>query len=344
MPERSYTEFQSGLKGRKPVPVYLFHGEEDFFIEEGVASLIAGTVDPATKSFNLDVLYGSRTDAKSMLSIAASFPMMSERRVVVVKEFEKLVTNDSSKEVLAAYILRPLESTCLILIAPDADFRRKPYTDLKKHAEVVHCKPLYDNQIPSWILQRVRGQGKEIELDACQLLQAYGGSSLRALQSEIDKLFTFIADRKSISAEDVTQVVGATRGYTVFDLQNAVGRLDIKEATRILGRMLELGESPQLIIVMLTRFFNQLWRLSDFKEKRISEAVIATELKVHPFYAKQYIGFMDRFSTEHIENSFQALLAADTELKTTGRDPRIVMDLLIYSLIRNSREALRIPA
>lgn len=344
MPEVSFRDFQSRLERNLLSPVYLFHGEEDLLIEEGVDALIRKAVDPATRSFNLDIVYGSKTDAKSALAIASSFPMMSQRRVVVVKEFEKLAADETAKELLSAYLQRPLETTCLILIAPIPDFRRRPFTDLKKHAEVIECKPMYDNEIPAWILDRVRRQGKEIDLDAGQLLQAYAGNSLRAIQNEIEKLFLFIGDRKSISVEDVSQVVGATRGYTVFDLQNAIGRRDMKEAIRILERMLELGESHQLILVMLTRFFHQLWKVGELRSKRVSEREIATELRVPPFYVKQYLGFVTNFTAEHIEAGFKALLEADVELKSSSRDPHIVLDLLVYSLVRAPSEALSIPA
>ncbi|HLF20278.1 MAG TPA: DNA polymerase III subunit delta, partial [Bacteroidota bacterium] len=244
----------------------------------------------------------------------------------------------------SAYLQRPLETTCLILIAPKPDFRRKPFTDIKKHADVIECKPLYDNQIPAWILERVHRQGKDIDLEAGQLLQAYAGNSLRAIQNEIEKLFIFLGDRKSIRVEDVSQVVGATRGYTVFDLQNAIGKRDMKEAVRILERMLELGENHQLIIVMLTRFFHQLWKLGDLRSRRVSEYDIAAELKVPPFYVKQYLAFAANFTGEHIEAGFRALLEADVELKSSSRDPHIVLDLLLYSLVRAPSEALSVPA
>ena len=344
MPEISFRDFQSRLERNVFSPVYLFHGEEDLFIEEGVDALVGKAVDSATKSFNLDVVYGDKIDAKSALALASSFPMMSQRRVVVVKEFEKLAAGETAKGLLTTYIQRPLETTCLILISSDPDFRRKPFTDLKKYADVIECKPLYDNQLPTWILERVRQQGKEIDLDACQLMQSYVGNSLRAILNELEKLYIFIEDRKSISVGDVGQIVGATRGYTIFDLQNAIGRRDMKEAIRILERMLELGENHQLMIVMLTRFLHQLWKLGELMSKRLSDREIAAELRVPSFYVKQYIGFAEKFTAEEIEVGFKALLDADEELKSSSRDPHIVLDLLIYSLVRAPSEILSIPA
>ena len=336
----TYAEFQQSIKSNRFAPIYLFHGEEDFLIDEGVQLIISKSLDEGTKGFNLDVVYGSKADAKDVVGHASSFPMMSPRRVVVVKEFEKLATTESAKEIVSAYINKPLESTVLVLVSLDPDFRRKPFTDLKKRAELVECKPLYDNLVPGWIADRIRQQGREANAEACQLIHSFVGNSLRSLQNEIDKVFVFIGDRKKVTVEDITAVVGATKGYTIFELQNAIGRRDSKEAIKILERMLEAGQSPQLIVVMLTRFFTQLWKLSDARARKMSEQEIAREIGVPFYFVKQYVEFRTNFGTDQIEQNFKSLLDADTVLKSTSRNPHLVLDLLILSLMHHSPESV----
>jgi DNA polymerase-3 subunit delta len=165
---------------------------------------------------------------------------------------------------------------------------------------------------------------------------------MRSLQNELDKLYVFLGDRKKISAEDVAAVVGATKGYTVFELQDAIGRRDAKDAIKILERMLESGQSPQMIIVMLTRFFTQLWKLTDVRARRVSEQEIAREIGVPLYFVKQYVEFRTNFDVSQIEQNFKSLLEADTTLKSTSRDPRLVLDLLIVSLLQESTAAARV--
>jgi DNA polymerase III subunit delta len=334
----TYAEFHQSLKSNRFAPIYLFYGEEDFLIDEGVQLIVLKALDEGTKGFNLDVVYGSKAEAKDVIAHATSFPMMSSKRVVVVKEFEKLATNETTKEIVAAYINNPLESTVFVLVSLEPDFRRKPFTDLKKRAELVECKPLYDNQVPTWIADRIKHLGREANAEACRLMQAYVGNSLRSLQNEIDKLFLFIGDRKKVTAEDIAAVVGATKGYTIFELQNAVGRKDPKESIRILERMLEAGQSPQMIIVMLTRFFTQLWKLSDSRARKMGEQDAAREIGVPAYFIKQYVEFRSNFDVHQIEQNFKSLLEADTVLKSTSRDPHLVLDLLILSLLHHTSE------
>ena len=334
----TYQELHKAVASKQFAPVYLVYGEEDLLAEECMHAIIENAVEAGARGFNLDIMYGSKADAQEAISHASSFPMMSERRVVVIKEFEKLATTEAARELLSGYFKKPLESTVMVLLASNADFRKKPFTDLKKSAELIECKPLYDNQVPDWVEARIKKLGKSISPEASRLLQAYVGNSLRAIQSEIEKLFIFIGDKKQIEVEDVAGVVGETKGYTVFELQNAVGKRDISLSMQILERMLELGESPQLMIVMLTRFFSQMYKLSELKQRRATEQLIASELGIRPFFVKQYVAFSANFSNEHIEQNFRALLDADVTLKSTSRDQRLVMDLLIYSLVKGTAQ------
>jgi DNA polymerase-3 subunit delta len=329
-------ELQTAVAHKQFAPVYLFHGSEDLLIEESVKAIVEAALDEGTKGFNYDVVYGSKVEAKDVVAMAASFPMMSKRRIVVVKEFEKLVAAESERDIFLAYLARPLESTSLILITEKPDFRKKPFTDLKKKAVVVECNALYDNQVPAWITSRVKKLKREMKPEAVRVLHEYVGNSLRGLQNELDKLFIFVGDKRTIDAEDVHAVVGASKGYTIFELQNAIGRKDLKQALTILERMMEYGESPQFIIVMLTRFFTQLWKLSELKRRKASNQEIAATIGVPPFFVREYLDFSNRYTVEQIERSFRVLLDADITLKSTSREPRLVLDLLLYALVRGN--------
>ena len=334
----NYDDFLESTKGKKYALVYLFIGEEDFFSEECVNRIISDLLTADTKAFNLDVVYGSKADTSQVMAHAASFPMMSDRRVVVIKEFDKLLSGDSDKELVSAYITRPLESTCLVLLTEKPDFRTKPFTDLKKNGSVFSFNPLYDNQIPTWIAARCKKMGKEADIEACRLIQAYIGNSLRAIQNELDKLFTYLGERMRVTPEDVADVVGVSRGFTIFDLQNAIGKKNIGEAIRIVKRIIETGEpSLQLTIAMLTRYFNLVWKVQDMLNHGASESDVIAATRISSYYFKNYAEAARRFSSSQIENSFSVLLDADLQLKSTSPDPYHLIEMLVYSLIYDAK-------
>jgi len=335
----NYDGFIEATKGKKYGSLYLFIGEEDFLSEECVDRIIRDLLTEDTKAFNLDVVYGSKADASQVMAHAASFPMMNDRRVVVIKEFDKLLADDPVKELVSAYLARPLESTCLVLLAEKPDFRMKPFTELKKSGAVYSFNSLYDNQIPAWIANRCKSMGKEADVEACRLMQAYVGNSLRAIQNELDKLFTYLGERMRITLEDVAEVVGVSRGFTVFDLQHAVGKKNIGEAIRIVKRMIETGEAPQLSIIMLTRYFNLVWKVQDMLRHGAPETEVIAATRISPYYFKDYAEAARRFSSSQIEHSFGILLDADVQLKSTSPDPYHLMEMMVYSLIHDSLSA-----
>ncbi len=151
-------DFHSALRQRQFRSVYLLYGEEDFLIDEMVQSFIKTAVDEGTRGFNLDIVYGSDLEAKDVVALASAYPMMAERRVVVVRDFDRLRNNEQ----LIGYIEQPSETTSLLLLAEKVDMRRKPYVTLKTKAEIIECRPLYDDRVPDWIISRVKERGKVI--------------------------------------------------------------------------------------------------------------------------------------------------------------------------------------
>ncbi len=342
MDDLPYTSFLEHVRKKKIPPVVLIHGEEDLLRDECVDAIVDALLDKAARSFNLDILDGARTEIRDVLSIAASYPMGTERRVVVVRDAENLLADRGAAERLDAYLQHPSESTCLILTAEKADGRQKFIKSLRETNAAVLVPRLYENQIPEWIAARIRAYGRTMEDDACRLLQAYVGSSLRVVDQEIRKLLLFVGDRKEIVLEDVAAVAGASRGYTIFDLQGAVGRRNLPEALRILARMLEMGEYPLLIVTMLARFFVSLWKVHELKRARASEQQIASELRMKPFFVKQTIRFAAEFTPAEIERALAALYEADLQLKSSAVDPRVGLDVLIYT-ITSTGAAVPVP-
>ena len=317
--------------------VYLFHGEETFLAEEATRIVIESALSPDERVFNLDVVYGNDTTVSDILARATSYPMVAERRIVVVRNMEKLPLLDRDRELLSYYIEHPSATTVLILLAQSPDLRKKPYPSLRKAAVVLNCKPLYDNQVPAWILNRVREQGKEIANEATQLLSASVNPSLREIQNELEKLYVYIGERTSITADDVSAVVGVSREYNIFALQQAIGVRDLPRAMLILERMIDAGEQPTLIIFMLTRYFVTLWKLLELKSRGSSPQELSRELKINPYFFREYLEALQHYSKEQIEQSFGTLAGADEQLKTTSSKPKLVMEVMLVGLAGNQQ-------
>ncbi len=326
----TFEDFESSFSARDFHPIYFFFGEEGLLIEEVIALLIEHALDEAGKSFNLDIVYGGNTAGTDILAMASSFPMMGERRIVVVKEFDKVFDKDR----LLSYLEQPSQTTSLVLVSTKPDFRNKIFKTLKECATLGEFKQLYESEIPRWMSNRVSKGGKKITPDAAQLVQTYVGRSLREIHNEIEKLCIYVGEKSIIDADDVNSVVGLSRRWNIFELQKAVGQQQLPRAVEILENMLQGGESPIGIIVMMTRYFQKLWLIPELLSRKQSEYQIAAAVGVSPVFIKDYIGAARGYSSIQIRQSFYRLTEADEALKSSVMDQRTIMILLLYGIIR----------
>lgn len=74
------------IAGGKIHPVYLLCGEESFLIENTLKQMLESLLEPTTRDFNLNLLDGLEASARDILSAADVYPVMSDWRVVVVRE------------------------------------------------------------------------------------------------------------------------------------------------------------------------------------------------------------------------------------------------------------------
>jgi DNA polymerase-3 subunit delta len=316
-------DFHSALRQGKFSPVYFFCGEEDFLIDEAVDSLIAQVVPAESRSFNLDILYGNEVDARDVVAQANSFPMTAERRVVILREYDRL----DEKELLQPYLENPSPTTVLVLVSKKAD------AAIRGKTETVEFRRLYDSELPAWIIERGSLYGKQVSRDASELLLMYVGGSLRALDSEIEKIAIYVGERKTVHVEDVAAVVGISKTFNVFELTKAVGDRNLKRSLEILERMMEFGEYPPLMVATLTKHFMTLLKLAEGRRRKMSDGEIAASIRSSPRRVGEYLSQLRQYSPADLERSFAPLARADEKLKFTSEDPRSVMTVLLHELI-----------
>src|SRR4051812_39001798 len=93
-----FDDVEKAWKLGKAAPIYVFHGEEEFLRSELIH--LAPEIflpEEGTRAFNFDLLYGSDTTLKDVIGIAQGFPMMADRRLVIVRDAEKILRTRSAE-------------------------------------------------------------------------------------------------------------------------------------------------------------------------------------------------------------------------------------------------------
>jgi DNA polymerase-3 subunit delta len=329
----TYQDLLAALANRRIEPLYLFYGEETFLIDEAVSRVVDAAIPEGDRPFNFEILSAGDLDVPEIIARASAYPMMAPRRVVVVREIERIP--ESGLGVLAHYVEQPSPETCLILVGTRADMRRKAFAGVRKLGMAIEFPELRDYQIPDWIVRRIEKRKGSIDPDAARLMASYLSSSLREIDNEIEKLFLYLGDRTNVTQGDVAAVVGVSREFNVFELQKSIGERNIPRSVEILERMLEANEPIPLLVSNLTSYFTKLWRLSylSASKERLSPEQLAGTLRISPYFMKEYIGALERYTPPEISKMFLALAAADFDYKKGGADVKTIFHRLLLEIL-----------
>jgi DNA polymerase-3 subunit delta len=201
------------------------------------------------------------------------------------------------------------------------------------------------------------GTGKRVDAGGEARLAELVGDDARVLASEVAKLAAYVGDRKVIGAKDVDEVVTRVASDPFFALGNAVEARDLPGALGVVGRSLEDGASPFMLLGSLAGTVRRLVvererarkaagprRVGSFAEWQqvvlptISEAELG-EKKPYGFWMKYQASA--RFSRDELLDALAGLAEADVAMKT-GRDGRIALERVLLGLLAAKRE--RTPA
>ncbi len=329
----NYYEFLNHIKKGKFLSAYLLCGSEDYLLEDSLKRLIDAVVEPNTRDFNFDLFYGNDVDGGKIIDAANAYPMMAESRVVVVKDLHKLAI--TSLEMLSKYVEKPAQSTKLILIADKLDGRNKFISKIKTNSCYVEFKTLYDRQIPNWIQGHLKEKSYDISQEALMLLQSRVSNNLRDIANELEKVVLNLNGKKKIELEDVQKVVGLSRNYSVFDLNDAIGYKDLHKALLILNQMLESGESPTGIIAMIARHFISLIKIKGAVTQKKSMNEMTALVGIPSFFINKTKEMAKNYTIVQMQQIFASLLDTDLILKTSQLPSPIALQSLLIQIIKN---------
>ena len=325
-----YQEFLKSLEKKQISNLYHFTGEENFLKDEAIKKLIEILIPKGQESFNLDIVYASRTKLDQILNLTQTFPVGSSKRLVIVYEVEKLSPDE--KEFLLEHLNSLPDSTCLVVVSGKLDKRTTFCKTIKEKVKnTLEFNPLKDEQLSLWISNRVKSFQKNINKEAIKLLETWVGNSLFDLANQIGKLVLYVGDRKNIIKSDVENVVGITKAFKSWDLGHKVGERDLAGALEMLKSLLLYGEKPLSILFWLTDHWIKLVKAKNFDPKKMGMP-LASYLKTWPELSFKIDKQKINFTKEKLEQGLYLLHQADVDLKTSRMPPNLILELLVYRL------------
>ncbi len=278
-------------------PIYLLHGEEPYFIDK-ISSAISGTIPEDMQDFNLEVVYGSDITAAAVMELARTYPMMTDRRVVIVREAQQM--SDILK--LESYADSPSATTSLVLChkMKSLDKRSALYKRIDKSGVVFESVPARDYEIKGFLSELLAERGFTIDLKAKELLVEHLGCEVTKIDNEAVKLMNAMPEGvRSINADHVERYVGISKEYNIFELTDA---LSVKDVGRLLKIAAYFDANPKsaplpMLLPSIFKYFLSIFSVgmivSGCRRKGVAlpdKYAIAKEANIStPFFVDKYV-------------------------------------------------------
>lgn len=324
-------EIEKQLKQKKLLPVYYLFGEDSYSIET-TYKIIEKYVEPFIASdFDKETYYGENQTFSNIAGLSSTFPFGSEKKLITLKQAEK----PRDKKEIVNYIKSPADFSVLVFLHDGTitNPETEPYKTLANQGYLFEAKELKADALIQWLISYVEKSGKTISYDNAQLLTDISGDNRTTLESQLEKIILYIGDSKEITIESIRGLSTSLKQYTIFDLQNAIGKKNKANALKVAHNLLKNGSEPIQIIAMVNKYFTGLARLTELTASNTNEYQIARVLGTHPYYLKDYQSARRMYSDKQLINVFSALLKADLSVKTTSIDDYTLISVLLAEII-----------
>jgi DNA polymerase-3 subunit delta len=285
----TYQQIINQMKSGDWKPIYFLMGEEDYYIDKIANYIEDNLLTEDEKEFNMTIIYGKKeTSCDEIIMAAKRYPMMSQYQLIMVREAQNIKNFDN----LSTYLKQPLASSIIVFCYKHAsiDGRKKVFKDIASTGILFESKRKYDNEIPSWITSYVREHNADIEPKAANLLAEFLGTQLSKVVNEVDKLLILLnnSETRRIDSVMVERNIGISKDYNNFELVNAIGNRDILKINRIIDHFAKDPKNNPIVVTttVVFNFFSNLLLYHSLRDK--SQANVAAELKINPYFVKDY--------------------------------------------------------
>jgi DNA polymerase-3 subunit delta len=352
-PEEAIRKARSG----EVLPVYLLVGEEQYAAIGVIATLRETALGGGLAEFNEEKLVAGEASVDRVLSAARMAPMMSKRRVVLVRSLERWDAKSSEEggevaseaaddrvgplDRIADYAAAPVPETCLILVATKLDGRRKLMALARKGGWLVSCEPLARGALPAWIITEARERGHAIQPDVADLLAEIAGPELGSVADALERVSLYVGTAQPITEDAISACVVRVRQSTVWELVGAVGRRQLGPALAALGDVYDPRDRGLRLVGVLAWSVRQLIKFEAAVRTGAAPEEAARRAGAPPFKARDLAAQVRAIPPAELERWLLLLAETDLELKGGKRPPRAIVEDTVMQMCAGTRAPAR---
>ena len=340
--DAGYKKFRADLAAGTLGNVYLFYGEETYLREFYLAEVKKKLVPPGFEAFNFHRLEGKGLTVQALAEAAEAMPMMAERTMVQVTDYDPYKLPEEQRNALAALLTDFPPHCCLVLVFDQVEYKpnrtyKKLHAALEKSAQAVQFAQQDQREILKWISKRFKAAGHTIDTAAAEHLVFTCGGLMNGLIPEIEKVSAY-AKNERVTKSDIDAVAAPVLEAQVFDMTNAVSKGDFDRAAEVLGSLLRLQEEPFMLLSLIGRELRKLHSARVALDTGADKYALMEQWNMRSDYpARLLLENARRVSRPWCENALRRCFETDLRMKSvSGTDSAAELKLLLMELAQGA--------
>jgi DNA polymerase-3 subunit delta len=323
------------------MPIYLFWGEDEFALSQGVKKLKNKVLDRNWLQFNYDKLIGDRPETIIEGLERAMTPAFGTGDRLVWLADTNICQHCSEDLLLELQRTLPvIAATCHLLFTSNKkpDGRLKSTKLIKEYAreqEFSLIAPWKSEALQDRVEQTAREMGVKLTPQAVALLAESVGNNTRQLANELEKLSLYGGDERQPLEADLVATLVVCNTHNSLQLASAIREANAEKALGLASDILNRNEPPLKIVATLVGQF-RTWTIvklmleaGETNEKAIATAAeIANPKRI--YFLRQEITAL---SAQQLLATLPVLLDLEYRLKS-GAEPLSTLQTKIIELCR----------
>lgn len=313
---------------------YIFHGPDTHSQKEMLAKLTAKLGDPGLLDLNTTRLEGA-VSLTQLQQACNAMPFLAKARLVLVSNMLSGKPDKSFVKELADFLPRLPETTRLVFMESSALPANHRLVKLAEELETGFVKQFdlpEGGALDRWVKQQVEERNGRISSHAAHVLASNVGSDLGILANEIEKLVLYKGPEETIEVQDVGLLSPYAAEASIFDLVDALGNRNSKQAAILLQKKMQEGADPFYLFTMFVRQVRLLIQVKELADNGQRPPAISQTLKMAGFVANKLYQQAQQFSLPQLEQIYHHLLEIDVGVKTGRSDMVTALNLLVAGM------------
>lgn len=322
-------QINEDLKQNNFKKAYLLFGEERY-LRLQYRKRLEQALCTEGDTMNVHFYQGKDIPLGEIVDLAETLPFLSDRRVIFISDSGLF---KSGGDVLADYLSgTPCETTCFVFTETDVDKRSRLYKAVNSMGYAADFSIQDERTLKLWVLGALKKENKNISEKTLELFLSKTGTYMSNIQSELEKLLCYCMDRNVITDADVETTCSTQISTQIFDMINALGTGNQRQALDLYYDLLAQKEPPGRIMFQIGRMCNQLLLAKDMSARGYSTKDIAEKMGLPPFIATKYIKQSAPFKSSVLKNAIAKCVELETAFKSGELDPLLSVEILIMNL------------